>query len=707
MLGDELKQTIQKAYSQVLERKKLRPRRGQKVMIAEIARMLAAVQTMTDDEPAPFCVLEAGTGTGKTLAYTLAVIPLAKALNKKVVIATATVALQEQIVFRDLPDIQQHSGLTFSFALAKGRSRYVCLSKLDNVLTGMNQQNPIPGLYPDEMGPLIDPQSVQIYQSMLDALATNRWEGDRDSWPEQIDDVLWYGLTSDRNQCTGRRCANVNQCSFFKAREDLHSVDCIVTNHDLVMADLALGGGAILPDPADTIYIFDEGHHLPGRALNHFSYSCRLQASKKWLDQLLKSAAVMAKQLAVLKSLHKVFEQLPGIAGELKQYTDLVQPLLESLLQQDNVTENDGKLLCYRFSQGIIPQSLCDLSLELYSRYGRLLDLLSRIHNELGENLDDEFCEIPQAELETWFGMLGQWLARAEAYYGLWGKYAHASSSSAVPDARWVTVLESGGNIDLELSSSPILASEQLQQNLWARCYAAIVTSATLSSLGSFERFRMQSGLPANSVYKQVQSPFDYQSATLHVPAMSCEPNQPDLHTQAIVELLPTIVDRDEGSLLLFASRRQMLDVYADLSGELRELVLMQGDHSKMELLRLHCEKIDNKKGSIIFGLASFAEGVDLPGRYCSHVIIAKIPFAVPDNPVEAALAEWISARGGNPFMEIAVPDAALRLVQASGRLLRSETDVGRITLLDRRIVSKRYGKAILDSLPPYRRLVV
>ena len=147
-----------------------------------------------------------------------------------------------------------------------------------------------------------------------------------------------------------------------------------------------------------------------------------------------------------------------------------------------------------------------------------------------------------------------------------------------------------------------------------------------------------------------------------------------------------------------------MLDVYSGLHGELEMEILMQGDSSKQEILRRHREKIDQGEGSVIFGLASFAEGVDLPGDYCTHVVIAKIPFAVPDSPLEAALAEWIESQGRNSFMEISVPDAALRLVQASGRLLRTEEDGGRVTLLDRRILTKRYGRAILDSLPPSQR---
>jgi ATP-dependent DNA helicase DinG len=144
--------------------------------------------------------------------------------------------------------------------------------------------------------------------------------------------------------------------------------------------------------------------------------------------------------------------------------------------------------------------------------------------------------------------------------------------------------------------------------------------------------------------------------------------------------------------------------VLEGLDKEWREIILCQDDYQKAQLLKFHRQRIDKGEPSIIFGLASFAEGVDLPGKYCMHVLIAKIPFAVPNDPIEATLAQWLEQQGKNPFMTLSVPEAAFRLVQASGRLLRSETDTGRITLFDERVVSKRYGEAILNSLPPYRR---
>ncbi|MCH7816286.1 MAG: ATP-dependent DNA helicase DinG, partial [Proteobacteria bacterium] len=171
-----------------------------------------------------------------------------------------------------------------------------------------------------------------------------------------------------------------------------------------------------------------------------------------------------------------------------------------------------------------------------------------------------------------------------------------------------------------------------------------------------------------------------------------------------IVKALPKLLQKNCAALMLFSSRRQMLDVLQRLPADWRDLILCQDDYQKAQLLKYHRQRVDRGEGSIIFGLSSFAEGVDLPGDYCTHVLIAKIPFAVPNDPIEMTLSDWIEQQGKNPFMTLAVPDAAFRLVQASGRLLRSENDSGQITLFDERIVNRRYGKTILDSMPPYKR---
>ena len=705
MLNDELKDAIRQAYSSIIEGKSLTPRWGQRQMIAEIANTLARI-------PAPgeapgklpaVCVIEAGTGTGKTIAYAAAAIPVAKALGKRLVVATATIALQEQFVNKDLPDIRRHSGLDFSFALAKGRRRYVCLSKLDRTMASSAGDNGLLPLYPDEVDLPSAAEALPIYSSMLEALGRGQWDGDRDNWPDNIAEEVWYGVTTDHSQCTGRRCPNIGQCSFFQARDALQNADIIVTNHDLTLSDLALGGGAILSAPEDSIYVFDEGHHLPDKALSHFASFCRLHTTIQWLQDSKKILVQAAPALAGLQALQRPLQLLPAVMDDAIAGLQVAEQTVAGLFE-GAVTDERRDDQQLRLEHGRVPPVLIPVAAALAGRFQQLAQDLARMEALLEEALEDEFAGLDKAVIETWHINLGGMLGRAEGALALWQEYAVSGEGETPPKARWITLLNSNGQFGFDLRCSPILAGDILQECLWSRAAGVIVTSATMTALNSFDRFILHSGAPLEANYKVVASPFDYAKAVFSVPAMGCDPGDAQAHSQELIDQLPQLLDDSEGSLVLFSSRRQMLEVFQGLDSGLRELTLMQGDYSKQEILRRHREMIDSGEGSVIFGLASFAEGVDLPGDYCRHVVIAKIPFAVPDSPLEAALAEWVEAQGRNAFMEISVPDAALRLVQASGRLLRTETDTGRVTLLDRRILTRRYGSAILDSLPPFQR---
>ena len=323
----------------------------------------------------------------------------------------------------------------------------------------------------------------------------------------------------------------------------------------------------------------------------------------------------------------------------------------------------------------------------------------------LSDLLEEQHCPIPRVDIEQLHQVAGSWLARAEATAALWSVFAAADSTGGAPSARWLALEGgTGGNLDIRLCCSPIVAAPMLVEHLWERAFASVVTSATLCALNSFDRFRSNAGTFKNALYQAVPGAFDYASAgVLAVPKIA-DASSPDAHTDGLVEKLPELIDRQQGTLVLFASRRQMEQVFDRLPADLADSILVQGDYSHAELIRRHKQCIDGGDGSIIFGLASFAEGVDLPGDYCRHVIIAKIPFAVPNDPIHEALSEWIEARGGKPFFEIALPDASLKLIQACGRLLRTEQDTGRVTILDRRVVTKGYGRQLLDSLPPFRR---
>ena len=231
-----------------------------------------------------------------------------------------------------------------------------------------------------------------------------------------------------------------------------------------------------------------------------------------------------------------------------------------------------------------------------------------------------------------------------------------------------------------------------------------MATSATLCALGAFDNFLEKSGIPESATRSRIPSPFDFpRIATFCVPPMRSDPTDSLAHTEEMAALLPELLALERSALVLFTSWRQFNNVADALPDAVRDRCLLQEKASKRQLLRDHRAAIDAGEASYLLGLASFAEGVDLPGHYCRHVIIAKLPFAVPDNPVDEALAEWLENDGRNPFLELAVPETSLRLVQACGRLIRHETDGGRITLLDRRIVTRRYGQSMLRALPPYR----
>ncbi|GAB1256609.1 ATP-dependent DNA helicase DinG [Aurantivibrio plasticivorans] len=703
MLAPELKQTIQAAYTQFLQTRDLKARLGQKKMIAEIAKTLGGIEL--DDEGqrtsgGHVCVIEAGTGTGKTVGYFLAATPIAKAMKKHLVVSTATVALQEQIVYKDIPDLRDAAGLDFSIALAKGRGRYVCLAKLDRQLNEFEGPEGLPLGIPTEEQARGDEQTVQIYHSMMDALAKNEWDGDRDNWHEVLDENQWRPVTTNHRQCTGRRCSFVSQCSFFKSRELISGVDCIVTNHDLVLSDLALGGGAILPPPEDTIYIFDEGHHLADKALNHFSQYSRLEATRKWLDEIQQSLDLAHQQIGEASGVSRCLEQLPETLQACKLSLTDLEPLLIDCLESE---PEDGDVRRFRFAHGIIPTTISELAADTSQTFGRLVDQLNNLSNLVSDDIEDRMGPVPVVDLESWFQVIGTWLARAEANLALWLSYAN-NDIGDVPEARWIEKIESSVVNDIAISSSPILASATLEDLLWSRCCGAVVTSATLTALGKFDRLQMRSGTPADSHYEIVHSPFDYNNALLQIPSNAADAGQAQVHTDALIDELPELLNPSEGSLVLFSSRRQMLEVFDNLPTEWRQRILLQDDRSKQQTISEHKRRIDEGEGSVIFGLASFAEGVDLPGRYCQHVVVAKIPFSVPNDPIEEALSEWIKDRGGNPFMEIAVPDASLKLIQACGRLIRSESDSGTITIFDQRLLTKRYGSAILNSLPPFRR---
>lgn len=656
-------------------------------MIAYVTRAL------TGDRPR-LCVIEAGTGTGKTAAYCLAVIPIAQALGVRVLISTATVALQEQVVFGDLPDLQAHTDLDFDFALAKGRRRYVCLKRLDERRYGDGAQ--------ESLLEAPEPQDVPTYQKMLAAFEEGAWDGELDTWEEGVRPQAWSAVTTDHRGCTRNRCGFFGRCPFYQARRNVEDALVVVANHDLVLADLSLGGGVVLPPPEEAIMVVDEAHHLSDKAREHLTARARLRGTRDWLEQAETTVGTCAQHFSRPPELVTLAATL---AQEVSAAAGLIRDV-EHLAEQLDFDRGWDERANHRFALGRIPREIAHACEPLGGSLSSLAERFATFRGYLEQVLAGE-RDWPNAYLaEDWLGPAGQMTARAEDAAMLFRDYA--SSADGEVDgrlmARWVTRLSFEKDADLEFVSAPLQPGDTLRERMWERCYGALCTSGTMRALGSFDRFLEKSGLPSDVSQHFIPSPFDYRRlASFNVPQMRSDPRNRQAHTEEIAGMLPELLELEPSALALFSSWGQFREVTAALPKRIREHCRLQDEGSKQALLQTHRSAVDAGEPSYILGLASFAEGVDLPHEYCRHVIIAKLPFAAPDNPVDQAFAEWLESQGRAPFFEVALPEAALRLVQACGRLIRHEEDHGRITLLDRRVVTFRYGRSILDSLPPYR----
>lgn len=711
MLSPELQQQIQTYFKECVEARSLALRKGQRVMIAEVAKSFAAslrLDIESSDKPGSICVIEAGTGTGKTLAYTLGALPVAMEYGKPLVISTATVALQEQLFYKDLPELKAHSSLKFEYALVKGRARYVCLSKL---LLWEKHEGASQSLFLEDIlsgdAQTATGEDIKLYREMISAIDDAKWDGERDHWREEVKHKTWSAIMANRQDCSGKKCPHYSECSFFDARKKIADADVIITNHDLVMADLFQEDANILPPIEEAFYIFDEGHHLPDKALGHFSSSFRVRSGQTWL---LRSQAMLEKlqdeelithlpQGDLLRTQDAIMHAQDKM-DELYQLVDQCFQL--SLDQKQNNSRaanfrNDDNLYC-RFENGEVPIALSDLSAELKQSFFKLARNAADFLNVLKAHMEQESSEEGMAYLSA----IASIQERAEASTDLFEHFAKTNSEQTL--AKWIALHDFSDAKDFQLSASPIHASELLNELIWSRCQAVLITSATLTALGNFDYFIERSGLPKHAEYFKISSPFDYQkSAKLILPDIQSEPNDSANFPLEVANYIEKWQPLSMGSLVLFSSWAQMNDVSDYVDAKFHKHILKQGDLSKEEILNQHKQRIDNNQHSMIFGLASFAEGIDLPGDYLTHVIICKIPFSVPTDPMAEALSEWITQQGRNPFSAISVPEASLKLIQSCGRLLRSESDSGRISILDKRLRTKSYGKQLLAALPPYQ----
>jgi ATP-dependent DNA helicase DinG len=722
-----------------------RARPGQRDMASHIAHTLSGVTpgdaAVAGDAALPargIAVVQAGTGVGKSAAYAATVIPLALAQQKRVIISTATVALQEQLIAKDLPALAATLPQPFSFALAKGRGRYVCRLKLDQLSGGDAASADM--FESDDNSATTDSSAAGVaaqavasaaaaarwqergvqYTTWANALDGGTWDGDRDRLDEPPDGSLWAPVAAERHTCTARHCPSYNSCSYYQARARLAQAQVIVVNHDLLLSTLGLHA---LPAPQDCYLVFDEAHHLGAVAQGQFTASMDLMRGQ-WLDKLPRAVDEVATAIehkptidvaASAKELKSAQNELARLAmqriGSLPAWLDLTGRAAgrAPAARNGDSFNNAGAPVVDRFEGGVLPADWHEVVAKLHAHASSLLRVFEALATQLKANARDNPGDAARcARLYSRLGVLAPRLQSAQETATYWMQEA---GDGQPPLAKWLEAGVSHGLVTLTAHACPLQPGSLLRNHLWNQVRAAVVTSASLTTCGSFDHFLHESGLAFDDAVaaREVQSPFDHaRQGRLVVVQTTADPKDVDGYTrEMLAALMADLHEVERGALVLFTSRAQMRQAQNLLErgehGALRERVLVQGEASRTVLLRRHAERVAEGKPSVLFGLQSFGEGLDLPGELCEWVFITKLPFASPSDPVGQARADWLKSQGRDPFSELVVPATGARLLQWTGRALRTESDEAVVVCYDARLLRQSYGRRMLKGLPPYR----
>jgi ATP-dependent DNA helicase DinG len=607
-------------------------------------------------------IVEAGTGTGKTLAYLLPVIRS----GKRVIISTGTKNLQEQLFFKDVPALERalfpEGDRKLSVCYMKGRNNYLCRKKLFD----LTDQPVLSGL-----------EEIEHYRAIA-AWEKTTQTGDRAELAELPEaSALWHKLDARADTCLGQKCKEFERCFITEMRRRAAESDIIIVNHHLFFADLSIkleaegaADAGVLPECGAVI--FDEAHELEDIAGNYFGIS----VSNLRMDELTRDVEHLLER-------EKLYT--PQISGAIQSVRERSQ-LFFSLLPP-----NEGR---FAFDSR---REFLEENGDEFIALNQALNRLSAELDQLPQKPEEVFTltrRTQQLQVQLSFVMENEdpntvfWIER-RGFRGGPGSRRKSSSDAF-----------SGGRTNVFLQATPIEVGQILRECLWSKLETAVLTSATLAVGGGFDYIRQRLGLD-HARELIVPSHFDYESqAILYVPPDLPDPRTPQFAADASAVIGRLLKITRGRAFVLFTSYAQMNEIYDRLLGELDFPMLKQGDAPKSALL----EEFRLTPNAVLFGTSSFWQGVDVQGEQLSCVIIDRLPFAVPSDPVVAARVKAIDAGGGNAFFEYQVPSAVITLKQGFGRLIRSLHDRGLLALLDTRILKKQYGRVFIESLPPYRK---
>jgi ATP-dependent DNA helicase DinG len=612
---------------------------------AEMANLVAAAI-----EDGTHLAVEAGTGVGKSLAYLVPAIKAALDLNIQVVVSTYTISLQEQLMKKDLPLIQRIIGKPFRAVLAKGRSNYLCLRRLDRAKK-MERD-------------LFRPEDVLEIEK-IEAWADHTPDGSLQGMDFQPPPDVWQSVHVEAGNCMWQRCPEYQRCFFMQARRDIRTAHVVVVNHSLFFADLALKGqgASLLPDYR--IAILDEAHQLEHVASQHLGIRLSQAGIEYWLRRLY-SADGSRGLLVALRQ------------GRAAQYVMDIRGALNELIAELDAWANFDTLGASR----VVPAPP-GIPTTLPQRIGALLEELRAVHDEQ-ENID------VRSELSSARRRGGEIRMMIDAFL----------NQSLADQVYWLQ-REGTRRKQTVMYSAPVEVGPHLQKSLFQPDYSIIMTSATLAVNDSLDYFTQRIGaeqVPTASV----GSPYDYaRQMTIHIPEGMPDPSTGETYLQACADAIIHYTEKSRArAFILCTNAKFMRDLHARTVRLLTDsgfAVLSQHEGVPRHAM---IERFKNEPAGVLFGLDSFWMGVDVRGEALSNVIITRLPFAVPDDPVVKARMDRITAKGGDPFKQYSLPEAILKFRQGVGRLIRSATDTGIVVVLDPRIHNKWYGRFFLRALP-------